>query len=148
MSIFRSIEQIRYGFLGEGGASLMYTDCTLSSWAEVVYFVFVISLIAVFAPFPEQWISPGTTGFMRVFSGLEMFAVYLLMPYAIIGGARLIRKQPVIGWFMVAFALGYAVLSAVGIPNVGSLFRIRMVAVECMIFFAAIGFYDEAIAQD
>lgn len=89
-----SIETIRLGMILEGGGSIIYPKCVFLSLGDFLLFVPKAVLIAFFAPFPAQWAGAGTHGSgFRFLAGAEMFALYLLYPYAAIGLLKLMSPE-------------------------------------------------------
>lgn len=80
-----------------------------------------------FAPFPWQWVGGGEPlNVMRPLAGLEMMIIYFLLPSLAVCLWNLWRKRDIRGWFLLVFILGQAVVFAIAIPNLGTLFRLRL----------------------
>lgn len=85
-NLIQQLEYIRYGMIAEGGGSVIYPLCTFKSLMDIIRFSPKAVAIALFSPFPTDWVLTGTLGRVgRVFGAVETIAIYLLLPYVLIG---------------------------------------------------------------
>lgn len=103
------------------------TDVTFRTLGDVIAYLPRAWLIGFTAPFPSMWLTSGfVTGQAgRLVSGMEMLALYALIPLAGLGVWRERRRLPVLFVALVVL-LGITAFSLV-VTNVGALFRLRAV---------------------
>ncbi len=94
--------------------------------SDVVAYLPRAAVIALFAPFPEQWLGQGSTEtgtVMRRVTAVEMIGLYLalaLLPIAIWRWRRRIELHLIVGYCLVMMLVYGA-----AVPNVGALYRFR-----------------------
>jgi hypothetical protein len=123
----RTLSDLREGFIGSGGGSAIDPGVTFRHPLEVVTYTPRTIGVALFAPFPWQWLEArGGAGPFRSFAVVETLLFYLV----ILGAAcqwrawRMaigIRTAP--AW---AFVLLLAVPLSLVVANLGTLFRLRL----------------------
>jgi len=125
-----SVVSARLGMVqstGRYAGSAIDNEVCFSQPSDVIRYIPRALQIGLFAPFPNMWLSRGTSvgaRAMRLISGGEMFAAYLLFP----GIAFLLWSAGSRRWAMLAvlaFVLPIIILMATAIPNVGTLYRMR-----------------------
>src|SRR3989338_8033407 len=85
--------------------------------------------IGFLAPFPWQWFDVrGSTGVMRMFAGLEMLLIYLLLPGLCVGIWRTVAARRADGFFLVAFVFATAIPLSLVVATLGPLSRLRLVS--------------------
>jgi len=121
------LHSLRNGFLSSGGRTLMDTKVKVSTPPQLLAYLPKAIAIGFLAPFPWQWFdTAGSTGFMRVFAGVEMFLVYGLLPGMLVGLWRLIKRRTVESLMVPVFILCTAIPMALVVANMGILFRLRL----------------------
>lgn len=124
-----SLATTRQGYLHpayvNAGSSLDWGVCIDSIPALLGYLPRALQ-IALFAPFPRQWMESGSTagsGAMRKVAGVEM-----LIAYAAFAGVLLVmltlRRRPEL-WAALFFVVTLLWLYGLVTPNVGALYRMR-----------------------
>ncbi len=133
----QSLMNVRRGILGEGGRSVLYPEVTFRKPEDLVRFTPRALLVAWFAPFPLQWFDQeATTGIFRIFGSVETLLFYLLLPWIIRGGWRLLRAGETVSWSLLGFILLSSLLLGLVIPNAGTLFRLRLpMILACLLLF-------------
>jgi putative peptidoglycan lipid II flippase len=107
-------------------ASDVDREITLRSAGEIVAYVPRALQIGLLAPFPQQWLEPGSreaNTWMRRLTGFEMVGVYLglaFVPYSL----WVWRRDPAL-WVVLVFTGSLLLVHALAIPNVGTLHRMR-----------------------
>jgi len=135
-----SLGNLRQGFVSTGGYSLMDAWAQISSPRKLLTYLPRALAIGFLAPFPWQWFDlAGSTGIMRLFAGLEMVLIYLLMPAMLIGMLRLVKRRDAGGLFIAAFILLAATSMSLVVANLGSLFRLRLQFLLPLLIVAAHG---------
>ncbi len=82
--------------------------------------------IALFAPFPQHWLTPGTSpaGYItRKIAGVEMLFVYTALLFFLL--FLFCRHRDPRIWVLLYFSLSVMLIYALSVPNVGSLYRAR-----------------------
>lgn len=119
--------KVRQGIIGEGGGSVVDPEVKIKNALEMLQYLPRGLTVIFFAPFPWQWFyTKGDAGPLRLLAGLETLMIYLLFPSVILCARSLWRRGDPKGWFLLAFIGLLAVAFAVAIPNVGTLFRLRL----------------------
>ncbi len=133
----QSLMNVRRGILGEGGHSVLYPEVIFRKPEDLVRFTPRALLVAWFAPFPLQWFDrEATTGVFRIFGSVETLLFYLLLPWILRGGWRLLRKGETVSWSLLGFILLSSILLGLVIPNAGTLFRLRLpMILACLLLF-------------
>jgi len=125
---FYALAEVRKGFNStypNAGSNIDINVSFHSVWEIIVYFPRAAE-IAFLSPFPSQWFKHGTipaNTMMRRISAIEMVGVYLafiFLPYAIWHWRRRIEI-----WLILSFCSGMMLIYAIGICNVGTLYRVR-----------------------
>ncbi|MCI0556292.1 MAG: glycosyltransferase family 39 protein, partial [Anaerolineae bacterium] len=139
------ITKIRSGYIGDGGTLL--PTVTLSDkpapessnksvWKDVPAALFS----AMLSPTPKDWFSrTGDTKGFRQFAIFDMALIYILvLPALVIGAAGLQHgSYPVLKFFVLAFSLVLAIGIGLAVPNLGTLFRLRLQFLLPMIVLAS-----------
>jgi hypothetical protein len=127
-------------FRWQHAASNIDTDVTFSSATEVILYLPRAAQIAFLSPFPADWFGTGSKApntMMRRVSAVEMLLVYaalLGLPYFIWQ-----KRKQVELWVVLFFCTGMLVIYALGVPNVGTLYRFRYVYLMTMVGLGAAG---------
>ena len=125
---FYALAEVRKGFNStypNAGSNIDINVSFHSVWEIIVYFPRAAE-IAFLSPFPSRWFKRGTrpaNTMMRRISAVEMVGVYLafiFLPYAIWHWRRRIEI-----WLILSFCSGMMLIYAIGICNVGTLYRVR-----------------------
>jgi hypothetical protein len=107
-------------------ASNIDTHVSFSSATEILLYLPRAVQIGFLSPFPDDWFGTGSKApntVMRRVSGIEMIVVYaalLGLPYAVWRW----RKRSEL-WIVLFFSTGMLVIYAIGVPNMGTLYRFR-----------------------
>ena len=126
-----------------GGHTVVDKQADISQPLDLLGYLPRALFIGFLAPFPGQWFdTSGSTGGMRVFAGVEMFLVYVLLvglvlrawqarrriwDSGVIGCVRLaIQHLRLGGIFLLVFGLMLGASVSFVMANLGTLFRIRM----------------------
>lgn len=116
----------RRGIVAEGGSTID-PEVQVRSLGEMVAYLprGLLSLYAM--PFPWQWFTPGqTTGGLRALASLETAFLYLLFPAVVVAFVALARSADPRLWLLATIVAVLGCVLAVAIPNVGTLFRLRL----------------------
>lgn len=125
---FHALSKVRKGFNSNYPQAASNIDMNVSFhsiWDIIVYLPRATE-IAFLSPFPGQWFKRGASSantMMRRISAVEMVGVYLafiFLPYAIWHWRRRIEI-----WLILSFCSGMMLIYAIGICNVGTLYRVR-----------------------
>ncbi|MBI3011121.1 MAG: hypothetical protein HYY58_01335 [Candidatus Omnitrophica bacterium] len=139
----------RHGFVEQQGQhALVDVWAQISTPRGLLSYLPRALLIGVFAPFPWQWFyTEGSTGVMRVLSGVEMLFWYFLVPGLLIGSRKVITSRRADQLFLLAFGVLVLVPIALVIPNLGTLYRLRLSALLPLLIIVAAGdprrFYED-----
>jgi hypothetical protein len=129
-------------FRWQHAASNIDTDVTFSSATDVIRYLPRAAQIAFLSPFPADWFGTGSKApntMMRRVSAVEMLLVYaalLSLPYLIWH-----KRKQVELWVVLFFCTGMLVIYALGVPNVGTLYRFRYAYLMTMVGLGAAGWY-------
>jgi hypothetical protein len=123
-------------------ASNIDTHVTFTSATEVILYLPRAAQIAFLSPFPSDWFGTGSKApntMMRRISAAEMLLVYA----ALFGLPYLIwhKRKQVELWVVLFFCTGMLLIYALGVPNVGTLYRFRYVYLMTMVGLGASGWY-------
>jgi hypothetical protein len=125
---FYAFAKVRKGFISsypDAGSNIDMNVSFQSVW-EIIIYLPRAAEIAFLAPFPSQWFKQGAlpvNTMMRRISAVEMVGVYfafIFLPYAIWHWHRRIEI-----WLILFFCSSMMLIYAIGICNVGTLYRIR-----------------------
>jgi len=125
---FYALVEVRKGFNStypNAGSNIDINVSFHSVWEIIVYLPRAAE-IAFLAPFPSLWLKQSTlpvNTMMRRISAVEMVGVYLafiFLPYAIWHWRKRIEI-----WLILSFCSGMMLIYAIGICNVGTLYRVR-----------------------
>ncbi|MBI3825271.1 MAG: hypothetical protein HY294_04680 [Candidatus Rokubacteria bacterium] len=124
---FRTLQNLRKGFLSYKAGSQVDTDVRLTSpWAVVRYLPKAI-LNATLTPNPFlRFAAVGSTGELRGASMLEIPLVALLLICAILGARRAFAAAPELTTLLGLYALLLAAFLGLAIPTIGVVFRLRL----------------------
>jgi hypothetical protein len=129
-------------FRWQHAASNIDTDVTFTSAPEVILYLPRAAQIGFLSPFPADWFGTGSKApntMMRRISAVEMLLVYaalLGLPYIIWQ-----KRKQVELWVVLFFCTGMLVIYALGVPNVGTLYRFRYAYLLTMVGLGAAGWY-------
>ena len=125
---FEALHTQRQGYVSAGGRTLLDAEVQLSNPRALLAYLPRALMIGFLAPFPSQWFDiAGSVGIMRLFSGLEMLLLYLLLPVAAIGVWQVIQSRRREGLLLTVFVFLTAVALSLVVANIGTLFRLRLV---------------------
>lgn len=131
----------REGFIRESGRSQLTRRFTPSSIADLIRLLPYVFTTAWLAPFPRQWFDiQGTSGVFRVFGGIEMLLFYLLIPFLLCGVWRFIRYYQKNSLFLLVFIILASAAFGLVMPNVGTLFRLRLQFLIPWLMIGSLGF--------
>lgn len=138
-----SLSQIRKGFqlCAAHSDSNVDADVGFKSIKDILMYIPRAIQIVLFAPFPDQWFSEGSSSgsaLMRKIAAFEMIAIYfalIFLPYSI----WYWRKRIEI-WFILSFCLYMMIIYGLVYCNVGSLYRMRYVYIMTFVALGIAGF--------
>lgn len=102
------------------------SDVGFHSAADLIGYLPRAAQIALFAPFPNQWLGTGSLEGrtpMRRIAGVEMIGVYLALPFLPLALWRWRRRVEL--WVIVGFCVTMLLVDGAVITNVGTLYRLR-----------------------
>jgi hypothetical protein len=138
----------RVAFLSYGGGSIFAVDTRFRTMWDLVEFMPTGVAHALYAPFPWEWLLPGTTGVFKALSGVETLFIAVLTPFLIVGAWRGLRKGRLEASVLVLTGLILLVALSVTVPNVGTLFRLRLQAlVPLLVVMSAYGLSEGRLAR-
>ena len=111
-----------------GAGSFVDSDVVLKSMLDVVLYIPRALQIGLFAPFPSMWFTTGVnpgSGAMRAISGVEMAICYVLLLGLLPLIALLSARQRGVALVVIGLLTLTLVIMGMGIPNVGTLYRMR-----------------------
>lgn len=125
---FYALVEVRKGFNSTypNAGSNIDINVSFHSVLEIIIYLPRAAGIAFLSPFPSQWFKQGTrpaNTMMRRISAIEMVGVYLafiFLPYAIWHWRRRVEI-----WLILSFCSGMMLIYAIGICNIGTLYRVR-----------------------
>jgi len=121
------LDAARQGFITTGGYSLVDPKVKLSQPTEVFTYLPRGMSLALFAPFPWQWLdSGGRTKHLRIFAAAEMLLIYVFLAGAIFCVPRYRRCLEIPAFGLLLFILLMMVLMGLTVANLGTLFRLRL----------------------
>lgn len=134
-----ALDAIRQGSVRAGG-TLVDPEVRLRTLGETLRYVpRALAVLALFPP-PSEWVKAGrTTGIFVSLAGLEELLVYGLLPLFAIG---LVAAEP---WrrtetaMLAALVVVAAVIIALMLANMGTMFRLRLAAIVPALVFAGHG---------
>jgi hypothetical protein len=94
--------------------------------SDVVAYLPRAAVIALFAPFPDQWLGQGSTEtgtVMRRVTAVEMIGLYLALALLPLAAWRWRRRIEL--YLIVGYCLGMMLVYGAAVPNVGALYRFR-----------------------
>jgi len=126
----RQFDRWRASFVHAGGRSVVDPDRAIATVGQLAAYLPRALAVSLLAPFPWQWLElRGSTGSMRLLSGLDMLLLYWLLTALPFGLRELLRRRSAAGLVITVFiALLAAGLSLV-VANLGILFRLRLLFV-------------------
>ena len=105
----------------------MATTVEFKSARDVLVFLPEALGIAFLAPFPWQWgFTGGATGIMRPISAIEIIMIAFMIPSLVKASWRRLSRLRPDEWVIVLFIGGIAIGLGFIMPNVGTLFRLRL----------------------
>jgi len=99
---------------------------SLNSTSAILGYAPRAAMIGLLSPFPDLWFSSSekaTSGLTRAVSGVEMVLAYALLPGMVLAGFRYRRESGF--WVTVLICMGMMTILAIGMPNLGTLYRFR-----------------------
>jgi hypothetical protein len=119
----------RQGSVRTGG-TLLDPDVRFQSLTDlVIYWPRALANI-LFAPYPSDWFRPnGTTGPFKGLASLEAVLMYALAAPLVVGSVLAVRSGRPARLVVVTFVLVSATVIGLVIANLGTLFRLRLIAV-------------------
>jgi len=121
------LEGFRRGFISTGGNSLIDEEIRLQRLGDALDYLPRALSVAFLGPFPWQWFdTSGSTRWFRSLTAIEMVLIYLLL----IG---FVARSAHLRWYagrhiaiILLFATIVAVPMCLSVPNIGTLFRLRL----------------------
>jgi hypothetical protein len=139
----RTIERIamyRRGATTEHGTHVALGEIAPSNGKEMLFFAPLAVTIGLLAPFPPAWFAEGqSVKAFRILSSFEMLALYLVLPWLVIGSWIAVRRVGLFGTVLIVLAVVYTLIFGIVVVNEGSLFRVRQSALLVILVLAASG---------
>jgi len=140
-SYMATVARTRLSFITSGEAlkarSMIDTNETPQSIQEIVMYLPRAYQIAVFAPFPNQWLSQPSA--MRLIAAAEMFVFYI----CIVGMFFLLwyqRSSKI--WMAVCFSSVFLLILGFTLANMGTLFRLRYAYIQILMMLGVLGWVN------
>ncbi len=125
-----NLAYVRRKIIETGGASVVDRGVRLGSVSDIIRYLPRGLVVVFFAPFPWQWFQPrGDTGAFKLLASVETVMMYLLVPCFVAFLVGLWRRRDSLAWPILLFVAALSCAFAAAIPNVGTLFRLRLQAV-------------------
>lgn len=127
---------IRDGIVRQEGASTIDPDFQPHTFGDIVWYLPKAMRNVFLSPFPWEWPEIVSHQAGRAFIALEMLLVYFLLASALFSLPALMSAGNIAAWFFLVFVLILSVPLGVAMPNLGTLFRLRLqVLVPLMLIF-------------
>ena len=114
----------RYAFIASdpNSGSMIDKDVALDGVCDTIAYIPRAVKIGFLAPFPRDWISSKRKWVIGVCLGSEMTLYYL----GLVGFITLLYKHPLSLVPLLCFVMAIIVVLVIGIPNIGTLYRMRL----------------------
>lgn len=141
-NLFFRLAETRYLYskAHQSAASAVDVDLQFHQVKDVLHYLPRALMVGLFAPFPADWVGEGSRAantLMRRFSGLEMVIWYFLVSFFVFH----FFSRSHFDFYAVFLAIGYAVseisVYVIAIPNMGTVYRMRLGFFMIMIGIAA-----------
>ena len=130
----------RVGFLTKGGGSLVDSSTLFVNCWDIVAYVPRALDLAFLSPSPAQWFRSGAgTGSAAEFSAVDAVLLWILMPGLIVSLAEVLRHPTRSNLAVAFYIVGLGLLFGLAIPNLGTIFRLRLQIVMLGAIFAVHG---------
>jgi hypothetical protein len=119
------------------------TEVVFHSAMDIVRYLPRATKIGLFSPFPTDWLGIGSKApntMMRRVSGIEMSFIYLCWP-GLLYAVWTWRKRPEL-WTGLLFCLGMITIYVLGLPNIGTLYRLRYAYIMPLVGFGIAGWIN------
>ena len=137
---FRSLIGARAFYIQSGGGSLIDVPAQFASCQDVLAYVPRALALALLAPFPRDWLRPGTaTGNAARFSAIDAALLWLLFPGLAAGLVRAIWRPAGTELVLAIYAVVLAFVLGFAVANFGTLFRLRLQIILPAILLAVPG---------
>lgn len=115
-------------------------DVQFANASDILRFLPDAVVVGFMAPFPRQWIEPGSYGAAgRLLSGVETLVMYLL--YVAVGISLWRERRRIAMWLIFLTATAGLIGLGLVVVNAGALYRLRYVFWIMLIIIAAQGIY-------
>ncbi len=128
---------IRDGMIREKGQATLDLNVHVRTWVEIIRYLPRGLSIFFLSPFPCDWLGSFQRGALQLFAVAEVILIYLLLPFYAIAAAAGVRSRQVQNRLLVFCAVLLSALLCVTIPNVGTIFRLRLQVLTLLIVLAA-----------
>lgn len=98
-------------------------EVRLISICDMVSYVPRAAAVGFLAPFPGDWLALGRSGLTAFLVGAEMSLIYLALIGILV---TLPRTSPTQALPLIVFSVTIVVALVIAIPNIGTLYRMRM----------------------
>ena len=128
--IFIECATARWGYLSRSylsAGSMIDLDVQFHGVLEVLLYLPRATQIGLFAPFPSQWFTSGSStggSLMRTVASIETLIIYPLLIIGVPLGAWQWRNKPEF-WLCLTLCLYFIIVFACVTPNLGTLYRLR-----------------------
>lgn len=109
-----------------GGHTNFDENVAFNSTMDILFYTPQAAVVGLLSPFPNMWFSQSekvTSGLTRATAGVEMMLAYAMLPGLLLAGFQFKRKNEL--WVIVLICLGMMTVMAVGMPNLGTIYRFR-----------------------
>ncbi len=117
---------LREGILYQSGATTMDPGIRIKNLADLISYAPRGLTLLFFAPFPWEWTGKNSAKSLQLLAGMEAFLMILFIPAMAKCGAALFQKRGVNNLYLFFFILLIAIPLSVAVPNLGTLFRLRL----------------------
>jgi len=138
------LNNTRKGILSAGGDSTIDKKAVFNSPLDALLFIPEALAATWLSPSPQQWFeTQSNSGIFRLFGGGETILIYPLLFFFFLGSVRVLRYNPADGGMLLCFIGLLSLVLGFCVPNVGTIFRLRLGLILPSLIVAAIGFEKE-----
>ncbi len=129
---------IREGILRQKGESNLDPNVHIRTLGEMFQYVPRSLTLVFLSPVPWEWSkSMGKRGLFQSMVHLEVVLICLLLLVFFLSVKRFLYWRDAGGWLLFVFMIFLAALLGIAVPNIGTLFRIRMPVIIVLIILVA-----------
>ncbi len=117
---------LREGILSQSGATTMDPGIRIKNLTELISYTPRGLALLFFAPFPWESTGINSAKSLRLLAGMEAFLMILFIPAMAKCGAALLQERGLKNLYLFFFILLLGIPLSVAVPNLGTLFRLRL----------------------